>query len=156
LVANPNPATPNQSVPFRAIGIDNTPPSPPLRSVLTQGQRRQANKELFAPGALPAPSNCFIALPTTGDYWCFDPVKKRRGQAMGEPAQPIHDGANTLDTDAPPALPVFTSLVPRSGGTVRFNDVSLLDCPPASFASSAEKELIEAQEEAAELGIRFE
>jgi len=112
--------------------------------------------------------NCGSGLPALSEYWCNDPVQKRRGQIFGRIAQPLYlfltDDAG--DVDAPP-LPVFSGIHVLSTGTNRFNtDTTLITCPsqPAPIANRAEDiesmrknmRLIELLEEARDLGVSGE
>jgi hypothetical protein len=69
---------------------------------------------------------------------CFDPVKSRRGQIMGDAIQPMYynSGPNASsgpDVDAFPAQPVFPGMRTRPGGVVRFDDPVLTLCPAPTF-----------------------
>ena len=124
------------------------------------GQQRQANREIFsAIDPLPAPIRCQQGTPAAGtNFWCFDPVQRRRGQNMGDGTQPIFYSTGSpssldSDVDAPPALPLFPGMPVGGGGVNRFNlDDSAVNCPTAP-PPGAEKRAIELREEAAELGI---
>jgi|GEM_PF-1026742 len=142
----------------------------PVRSTFNAGGFQQANKENVLAATLTTPSpNCGSGLPPLSEYWCNDPVQKRRGQIFGRIAQPLYlfitDDAG--DVDAPPPLSVFSGIHVLSTGTNRFNtDTTLITCPgqPAPIASRAEDienmrknmRLIELLEEARDLGVSGE
>ena len=120
--------------PYRMAATFNAPPYMPQRGTQSRGQLRQASQEIFAAGALPAPVLCQTAEPTVTPFWCFDPIKRRRGQPIGDAAQPMYfstgAGSDGTDVDLPPALPVYSGLRPVIGGTVHFNsDMVLMVCP---------------------------
>ena len=156
------PALPNQRVSFRSYPIMSVAPSAQVRLGSTAGQSRQASMEIYAPSganALPLPSNCGITPPAAGsNVWCFDPVFKRRGLAFGEMAHPLYystgAGNDGPDVDAPPAQIPFGSQIIRTGGTIRFDDVTLQNCPAGPALLSPEKQRwIELREAAWDLGI---
>ncbi len=142
----------------------------PVRSTFNAGGFQQANKENVLAATLTTPSpNCGSGLPALSEYWCNDPVQKRRGQIFGRIAQPLYlfitDDAG--DVDAPPPLSVFSGIHVLSTGTNRFNtDTTLITCPsqPAPIANRAEDiesmrknmRLIELLEEARDLGVSGE
>lgn len=109
-------------------------PKIPVEQQGTPGQFRQANLESVSAATLSAPTGtCNASLPTTPEYWCFDPIQKRRGQLFGAVAAPLYlpdgSGGGATDVDSVP-LPTFTGTVPLSSGTVRFDtDATLVACP---------------------------
>ncbi len=136
----------------------------PLRSAFTSGIFRQANKEQITTAALTAPTiNCASSLPSASEYWCFDPVQKRRNQLLGTPLQPLYlepaGSPNPSDVDAA-GLPAFAGIVPLASGDVRFNtDATLQNCPnqPTTIATDLQHlREIELLEEARELGVSGE
>jgi hypothetical protein len=136
------------SVPHRIYPIASPSPSPVIRTGNYTGMQRQATREFYAlSGAnqLPVPSNCTLNPPAANsNVWCNDPVQFRRGRHMGEPAYPLYytSGLNLTsppDVDAPPALPAFTGESLLEGGTIRFNDTMLADCPAPPSAISADQ-----------------
>ncbi len=153
------PNTPASTFSVRSIPQMFPAPSAITRSVFMPGQQRQASRETFnAADPLPTPVRCQAAQPAAGtSFWCFDPVQRRRGQNMGDGAQPIFysTGSPNLsdpDVDAPP-LPVFPGMPIVSGGVNRFDlDATAVNCPMVQ-PPSVEKRLLELREEAAELGI---
>ena len=74
-----------------------------------------------------------MAEPTNTPFWCFDPIKRRRGQLVGDAFQPMYlatgAGSNATDVDLPPALPVYSGLRPVVGGTAFNTDPVLMGCP---------------------------
>ncbi|MDL1869517.1 hypothetical protein FBQ98_08835 [Gammaproteobacteria bacterium PRO6] len=148
------PSSPNSRFAVRSVPIMQTSPSAQMRSGFTRGQIRQANKELVAPATLASPYlGCFQSPPTAAEYWCFDPVQKRRGIAFGDIAQPIYfsilDGT---DVDSVP-LPPWSSAQVRDGGEIKFNDAgALANCPPQPTAAPEEIEYLDWLEEAELLG----
>jgi hypothetical protein len=110
----------------------------PVESKGSAGEIRQANLETVSAATLLAPvATCNTALPTTPEYWCFDPVLRRRGQVFGVPAIPLYlapnggaGSATDVDSGASP-LPAFAGIAVLQSGTVRFDtDTSLVSCPP--------------------------
>jgi hypothetical protein len=145
------------SVPHRIYPIASPSPSPVIRTGNYTGMQRQATREFYAlSGAnqLPAPSYCTLNPPAANsNVWCNDPVQFRRGRHMGEPAYPLYytSGLNLIlppDVDASPALPAFTGESLLEGGTIRFHDTTLADCPaPPSAIDAAQMDQILIDEE---------
>jgi len=127
--------TPSNQQPYRMVPTLNAPPLMQLRFTQSRGQLRQASQEIFTSAMpLPAPVQCQMAEPTGMPFWCFDPIKRRRGQPIGDALQPMYfatgGGSDATDVDLPPALPVYSGLRPVVGGTVHFNtDAILMACP---------------------------
>ena len=153
-----------QRVSFRSYPIMSSAPSAQLRLGSTAGQSRQASREIYEEtgvNALPMPSNCDINPPMVGaNVWCFDPVLKRRGLAMGAMSHPLYystgtTGNNGPDIDAPPAQIPFMAQIIRTGGIVRFDDETpLQNCPAGPALLTPEQQrAIELQEQAWELGL---
>ncbi len=105
----------------------------PIESAASAGQFRQANLENISAATLTQPSaTCGTSLPTTAQYWCFDPIKKRRNQLFGALAIPLYlftSGANDVDS-AVPAMSQFTGTIPLQGGTVSFDTGATLGACP--------------------------
>ena len=109
-------------------------PQIPVRDMFSAGQFHQANLENVSAATLNAPQiNCGTTLPTTPQYWCFDPVKKRRNQVLGSPIQPMF--LEPLPETTPPtdvdsqSLPPFAGITPLASGTIRFDtDATLVTC----------------------------
>ena len=153
------PATITQRYAVRSSPFVAAPPSVPERSGFTRGQERQASREIFSVASpLPAPSYCQLTPPIAGTtFWCFDPIKNRRGQNFGDVAQPLHYSSGTLltefpDVDAAPAQQILPGLIVRTGGENKFDENVLADCPAPAF-SPQERRFIELREEAWSLGI---
>ena len=153
-----------QRVSFRSFPIMSIAPSAQVRLGSTAGQSRQASREVYEEtgvNALPMPSNCDLNPPMEGaNVWCFDPVLKRRGLAMGFMSHPLYystgfTGNNGPDVDAPPAQIPFMAQNIRTGGIVRFDDETpLQNCPAGPALLSPEQQrAIELREEAWELGV---
>lgn len=147
------PTNPNQRFAVRSIPIMQTAPHASTRSAFTRGQIRQANRKFVDPSTLGAPyAGCFLSPPPLAEYWCFDPILKRRGIAFGEIAQPLYyvvppfnDGA---DVDSVP-LPAWSAVQLRNGGEIRFNEPgALLNCPSQPNATEAEIEYQDLLEQA--------
>jgi len=154
------PATGTQQYAIRSTPVMLVAPSAPQRSAFTRGQERQASQEIFsAENPLPAPSYCQLTPPIAGaTFWCFDPIKNRRGQNFGDVAQPLHYSSGTSltafpDVDAAPAQQTFPGLIVRTGGENKFNESILADCPAAPALSPQEQRLTELREEAWSLGV---
>ena len=154
------PATSMQRYAVRSTPVMLVSPSAPQKSAFTRGQERQASMEIFnAASPLPAPSYCQLTPPIAGTtFWCFDPIKNRRGQNFGDVAQPLHYSFGTSlsespDVDAAPALQTFPGLIVRTGGENKFNESTLADCPAPPSLNPQEQRLIELREEAWSLGI---
>lgn len=144
------PANPSQRFAVRSVPIMLTAPHAQQRSGFTRGQIRQANKEIVAPATLAAPqAGCFLSPPSASEYWCFDPIQKRRGVAFGEIAQPIYYSiVDGTDVDSAP-LPPWTTTAVRNGGENRFNEPGTLqNCPTQPTATGEEQELQDWLEEA--------
>jgi hypothetical protein len=100
----------------------------------TPGQFLQANLESISATTLTTPTaTCNASLPTTTEYWCFDPIQQRRGQRFGAVAQPLYLAPGGFASSAPDVdsvpLPVFAGTVPLASGTVHFDDATLGVCP---------------------------
>jgi hypothetical protein len=155
------PASVGSRYNFRVLPLMATPPNAQQRLANSPGQQRQASKELYTTAdPLPAPSYCQIAQPAAGsNFWCFDPVQRRRGQIFGDIARPFYytsgaNGNDGPDVDAPPAQPIFPGLRVREGGVNRFNqDVTLTACPNPTTLTASQIRSIEIREEAWSLGI---
>ena len=127
-----------KGIPVTYPGIPGTLQIPPRDEPHTSGVFRQANLENVDAATLAFPyAGCASALPTSAQYWCFDPVQQRRGQLFGSPYQPLYlepSFANPppdVDANAAPApLPPFTNTALLALGTVRFDtDTTLATCP---------------------------
>lgn len=148
------PANANQRFAVRSIPIMQSSPQLAQRSVFTRGQIRQANKEIAAPATLTAPfMGCFVLPPPFPEYWCFDPVQRRRGIAWGDIAQPLYaSAADGTDVDSVP-LPTIASVHVRDGGENKFNvSGPLAVCPQQPTATPEEIEYLEMLERAEFLG----
>jgi hypothetical protein len=164
-----------RGVPVTYPGIPGTMQIPLRSPYVGSGRFAQANKENVAAATLAAPypsssgGSCASGLPSTPEYWCSDPIQKRRGQLFGTPAQPLYlepigGGVTPTDVDAVP-LAVFTNTTPLALGTIRFDtDTTLISCPaqppqtaptPVSVDPSA-LHTIELLEEARDLGVSGE
>jgi hypothetical protein len=132
---NSKPPNVGNTQPYRMVAAFNAPPFMPLRGTQSRGQLRQASQEIFTTGTpLPAPVLCESGEPTATPYWCFDPIKRRRGQPIGDAVRAMYfstgGGSDGTDVDSPPALPVYSGLRPVVGGTVHFNlGLTLMACP---------------------------
>ncbi|PJA42786.1 MAG: hypothetical protein CO182_01200 [Lysobacterales bacterium CG_4_9_14_3_um_filter_62_6] len=103
-------------------------------------------------------------VPTSGDYWCNDPIQQHRGQRLGDIAQPIYyspvgGGDANIDVDAVP-LPILSGLQMQELGENRFDqDPVLVACPNPPARTPEEsallKELVDLQEAAAVQGIEL-
>jgi hypothetical protein len=151
--ARPNPAT--QQFVVRVTPVMSGA-SAAQRSFTTRGQQHQANKERIATSVLNAPLICTETAPTASSYWCNTPIKQRRGIKLGEVLAPVHYdngfGNPGGDVDAQP-LPIFPGLRLKEDGLVKFNDMTLSNCPAAPTRSVAAAELIEWIEMAADAGV---
>ncbi len=144
------PANPAQRFAVRSVPIMQSSPQMSQRSAFTRGQIRQASKELVTPATLAAPfTGCFVSPPAAPEYWCFDPVQRRRGIAWGDMAQPLYASATDgTDVDSVP-LPAFASAQVRDGGENKFNEPgALAACPQQPTATPEETEYLEMLEEA--------
>lgn len=151
------PSFPTQQFSVRVTPVMDIGTSAPQISYITQGQQRQANKELIADAVLNDPQMC-TPTPTAATYWCNEPIKRRRGRPFGEIAAPIYytNGGSipVADVDAPP-LPAFPGLRMKEDGLIKYNDETLVNCPPAPTTPAA-KALIELLETAAYEGIEVD
>src|SRR5262249_55086661 len=69
-----------QGTPVAFAGMNKIP----VEQGPTAGEFHQANLENISAATLAAPyAGCGSGLPTAAQYWCFDPVQKRRGQLFG-------------------------------------------------------------------------
>jgi len=134
----------------------------------TTGQFRQGNLENLDAATLTAPvATCSTSLPTGAQYWCFDPVKSRRGQVFGAVALPMFlapsgGASSATDVDSVP-LPAFAGMVPLTTGTIRFNtDTTLASCSaqpavaPLSPDDASYLQYLDLIEEARNLGVSDE
>jgi hypothetical protein len=85
-------------------------------------------------------------------------VLKRRGLAMGSVAEALYYstgilGNNGPDVDAPPAQIPFIAQNMRTGGTLKFDDATLQDCPPEPTRTPEQERWMLLREQAWELGI---
>jgi hypothetical protein len=161
-----------RGVPVTFPGIPGTKQIPLRSPTVGTGQFRQANLENISTSTLNLPiATCAAALPVTAQYWCFDPIQKRRNQLMGTPDQPLYldnvIGSNPppdVDANATPApLPAFAGTVPLALGTIRFDtDTTLASCPtqPTGAAPTSDEEAyvryLDLLEEARDLGVSAE
>lgn len=163
----PAPEFAGQMRSVRGTSASFSPPNPLLRTSMTVGQIRQANRDEISATTLAAPAiNCSSAPPTSPEFWCMDPAQRRRGQVFGDPAQPIYlqtvgaGAPRDVDSNAP--LPAFGGVSVLASGTVHFNvDATLANCPTvaASIETQAERlhrEIIEVEEQARHLGIALD
>ncbi len=154
--AVPNPPTQQFAVRVTPVMAGSTNASE--RSSFTRGAIRQGNKELINPAALGAPQYCTFSGPTGTDYWCNDPIHRRRGMRLGHVVAPIYYdtgfGNTGSDVDSVP-LPTFTGLRQHDAGTIKYNDASLSNCPlpPTSATATLTRSVVELLEVAADLGI---
>lgn len=129
----------------------------------TKGIFAQANLENVDSSTLLVPyANCSASLPIDPQYWCFDPVQKRRGQVFGTPATPLYislSGSNAgSDVDSVP-LPVFAGQDVQTQGTIRFDtDGTLANCPaqpsaPITADYQAYLHYLDELEQARDLGV---
>ena len=129
------------------------------RSFFTPASQKQANKELIDAAVMNAPQFCTQTAPTGSTYWCDDPISKRRGLALGHVVAGVYYdtgfGNTGGDVDAQP-LPQFAGLRLTATGTVKWNDATLVACPPPQTAVAGSVELIELLEQAADEGILVE
>lgn len=129
------------------------------RSFATPGTQKQANKEIVDAAVTNAPQFCTQTAPTGATYWCDDPISKRRGLALGRLVHGVYYdtglGNTGGDVDAQP-LPQFAGLRLTATGTVKWNDATLVACPPPPTAAAGSVELIELLEQAADEGILVE
>jgi len=139
-----------------------------INSKGTSGMFRQANLENVSAATIAAPyAGCASSLPNAPQYWCFDPIQKRRGQLFGTPALPVFIapggfGSSATDVDSVP-LPTFTGTVPLQTGTVRFDtDATLVNCAsqptsaPVSPNDAAYETYLNLLNEARDLGVSGE
>ena len=107
-------------------------------------------------------ATCQAAIPTAAQYWCNDPLQRRRSVLLSGALQPLSwvtlstSGFNTLDV-AEFMTPAMAGAA-QSLGEVRFNDNvdTLADCPmPPSVINRTEAEirLQEVEEVARSLGV---
>jgi hypothetical protein len=140
----------------------------PIETGMTSGMFRQANLENIAASTLTAPyAGCANGLPNAPQYWCFDPIQRRRAQLLGTPAVPFYlapfGGAGSASDVDSASLPAFVGTVALATGTVRFDtDATLASCTtqPASAPITADYQgyahYVELLEEARDLGVSGE
>jgi hypothetical protein len=161
-----------RGVPVTFPGVPGTKQIPLRSPTVGSGEFHQANLENISAATLNLPiATCAASLPVTAQYWCFDPIQKRRNQLMGTPYQPLYldnvIGSNPppdVDANASPApLPMFAGTVPLASGTIRFDtDATLAACPtqPAQTAPTANDaaylHYLDLLEEARDLGVSGE
>jgi hypothetical protein len=139
-----------------------------IEQASTKGAFAQANLENIDPSTLTTPyANCSSSLPTAPQYWCFDPVQRRRGQLFGTPDVPLYlapfGGASSAsDVDSVP-LPAFAGTTPLTTGTIHFDtDATLQSCPgqPAMATQAADYQsylhYLDVLEQARDLGVSGE
>ncbi len=156
LFAMPNGA---QQFVVRVTPVTDAAISPFQRSFFTSGRQKQANKELVDAAVVAAPQFCSNLAPTGTAYWCDDPISRRRGLALGNLVAGVYYdtgfGNPGGDVDAQP-LPTFAGPRLTSTGTLKWNDATLVACPPPPTALAGSQELTELLEMAADEGILIE
>jgi len=163
----PKPTSPTDT--FRVKGtpvIDNNGPNGPMLAIVrtSVGRIAQSNREFISAATAASPTaGCNATLPTAEEYWCNDPLQRRRGALLGSGLQPMAwltgnvTAFNTTDVgDFIPSVP-SSSVQPL--GEVRFNDtVALSNCPTQPLEqpkSAAQVRLNELEEVARSLGIKL-
>jgi hypothetical protein len=166
-VIAPAPTAANDFIRFKAtpvttVGLPPGPMQPLIRTSV--GRIAQANREFITDVTQAAPvATCNTALPGTAQYWCNDPLQRRRGFLLGAPLQPVAwasalaSGFNT--GDAGEFMPAVASSTPQALGEVRFNDLgTLANCPATPIARAADENEVrinELEEVARSFGLKL-
>ena len=163
-VIAPAPAAANDFIRFKAtpvtaVGLAPGPMQPLIRTSV--GRIAQANREFIAPATQIAPS-C-QAVPPSLEFWCNEPLQRRRGFHLGAPLQPLAwpsaftSGFNTGDTGE--FMPAVVTSTPQPFGEVRFNDEGMLvNCPATPIARETDENDVrihELEEVARSLGVKL-
>jgi len=143
---------PTQRWAFRGTPSSADSPQPRAQSIFSRGAIKQANLEQIDMDALNDPrGNCDSVQPVADEYWCQDPIQRRREAILGHHVQPIFQ-APAGQFDSPPdvdsvPLPPFALANPRPGGTLRYEtDSELTTCPTQRGATADEIAEIESRE----------
>ena len=163
-VIAPPPAAANdfiriKATPVTAVGLAPGPMQPLIRTSV--GRIAQANREFIASATQIAPS-C-QAVPPSLEFWCNEPLQRRRGFHLGAPLQPLAwpsalaSGFNTDDTGE--FMPAVVTSTPQPLGVVRFNDEGMLvNCPATPIARGTDENDVrihELEEVARSLGVKL-
>ena len=171
-VIAPAPLAANDFIRFKATPVTTAGPLGPMQPLIrtSVGRIAQANREFISEMTQAAPvATCNAALPSTAQYWCNDPLQRRRSLLLGGPLQPIAwfslstSGFNTGDPGE--FMPAVTSSTPQALGEIRFNDVDgmgqsvpLANCPPTPTSlttDAVEVRINELEEVARSLGVKL-
>ncbi len=163
----PKPSSPTDT--FRVKGtpvIDNNGPNGPMLAIVrtSVGRIAQSNREFISSTTQANPTaDCNTTLPTSEEYWCNDPLQRRRQLLLGSRLQPMAwltgnvTAFNT--TDVADFMTAVASSTVQPLGEVRFNDtVALSNCPAQPLEqpkSAAQVRLNELEEVARSLGIKL-
>jgi len=162
----PKPTSPTDTFRVKATPVINTPgPMGQIRplELTSVGRIAQSNREFISTATEANPqADCSNLLPSTEEYWCNDPLQRRRQVMLGSRLQPVAWVTSAASTFNTPDVGVSMSPDPQSTlvqplGEVRFNDAgALVSCPTPPEAEKASSiELNELEEVARSLGIKL-
>lgn len=160
------PSSPGDTFRVKATPVIVTPgPNGQIRplELTSVGRIAQSNREFISTATQSSPqADCNNVLPTTEEYWCNDPLQRRRQVMLGSRLQPVAWVTSAASTFNTPDVGVSMSPDPQSTlvqplGEVRFNDAgALVSCPTPPEAEKASTiELNELEEVARSLGIKL-
>ncbi|MBK9656430.1 MAG: hypothetical protein IPO66_13590 [Rhodanobacteraceae bacterium] len=161
----PKPNSPADTFRVKATPVITTAgPNGQIRplELTSVGRIAQSNREFISTATQSSPqADCNNVLPTTEEYWCNDPLQRRRQVMLGSRLQPVAwvtSSASTFNTpDVGDTMTPVPSTSVQTLGEVRFNDAgAMASCPTPPVAEKASTiELHEVEEVARSLGIKL-
>lgn len=163
----PQPSSPTDTFRVKATPVAPTPgPNGQMQALVrtSVGRIAQSNREYISTTTAASPqADCNNALPSAEQYWCNDPLQRRRQLILGSRLQPMAWFSTSASGFNTPDVAEIMTNVPSSVvqplGEVRFNDLgALTNCPPVpTEAADTESKirLNELEEVARSLGIKL-
>lgn len=162
----PPPTTPTDRFRVKGTPVTSSGPSGIMQPLVRTafGRVVQANREFASDVSLAAPfGDCATTVPVATEFWCNEPLQRRRGLLLGSVLQPVAwvslsaSGFNT--SDVADIMPAVAASAVQPLGEVRFNDSgALANCPATPTAiekSDADISYRELEEVARSLGIKL-
>lgn len=147
----PKPSSPSDTFRVKGTPVASSGPNGVMAAMVrtSVGRIVQSNREFIATTTTSNPqADCNTVLPTTEEYWCNDPLQRRRQVMLGSRLQPmawVSTSATAFNTpDVGEIMPVVGSTAVQALGEVRFNDSgALANCPavPTEAESTTDKML---------------